>query len=150
MQRSKSIVPPWIDSISSAALHASCLSEYLTSGPDLDQPARTFFDLQRVIVDAAWQTSAVPDLALPHVGAPRTLVSRASEAYANMLLDATVTDLERRCSGRARELHRSLVEVHAAVLAVHGADPQHVWDRRQALDTELEQLATVEFQLDRR
>ncbi len=65
-------------------------------------------------------------------------------------LDATVADLERRCSGRARELHRSLVEVHAAVLAVHGADPQHVWARRQVLDTELEQLATVEFQLDRR
>lgn len=84
--------PIYGQGISSAALHASCLSEYLTSGPDLDQPARTFFDLQRVIVDAAWQTSAVPDLALPHVGAPRTLVSRASEAYANMLLDATVTD----------------------------------------------------------
>lgn len=86
--------PIYGQGMSSAALHASCLSEYLSSEPDLDRPARAFFDLQRVIVDAAWQTSAVPDLALPHVGAPRTAVSRAAEAYANMLIDATVTDVE--------------------------------------------------------
>lgn len=85
--------PIYGQGMSSAALHASCLSEYLTSGPDLDQPAREFFDLQRVIVDAAWQTSAVPDLALPHVDAPHTLASRAGGAYANMLIDGTVTDV---------------------------------------------------------
>ncbi len=84
--------PIYGQGMSSAALHASCLAEYLDSRPDLDRPARVFFDLQRVVVDAAWQTSAVPDLALPHVGAPRTLVSRAGEAYANLLIDATVTD----------------------------------------------------------
>ncbi len=86
--------PIYGQGMSSAALHASCLSEYLTSGPDLEQPARLFFDLQRVIMDAAWQTSAVPDLALPHVDAPRTLASRAGAAYATMLIDATVTDTE--------------------------------------------------------
>lgn len=85
--------PIYGQGMSSAALHASCLSEYLTSGPDLDRPARAFFDLQRVIVDAAWQTSAVPDLALPHVGARQTAMTRAGQAYANMLIDGTVTDV---------------------------------------------------------
>lgn len=85
--------PIYGQGMSSAALHASCLSEYLCSSADLNQPARAFFDLQRVVVDAAWQTSAVPDLALPHVDAPRPFGSRAGEAYAGMLIDATVTDL---------------------------------------------------------
>ena len=92
--------PIYGQGMSSAALHASCLSEYLVSGPDLDQPARTFFDLQRVIVDAAWQTSAVPDLALPHVDSRPTLMSRVGGAYASMLIDGTITDakLARRFS----------------------------------------------------
>lgn len=85
--------PIYGQGMSSAALHASCLSEYLTAGPDLDRSARAFFDLQRVIVDAAWQTSAVPDLALPHVGARQTALTRAGQAYANMLIDGTVTDV---------------------------------------------------------
>jgi len=85
--------PIYGQGMSSAALHASCLSEYLCSGPDLDRPARAFFDLQRVVVDAAWQTSAVPDLALPHVNAPRSFGSRVGQVYADMLVDATVTDV---------------------------------------------------------
>ena len=86
--------PIYGQGMSSAALHASCLSEYLTSRPDLDRPARTFFDLQRVIVDAAWQTSAVPDLALPHVESRDTLMSRIGGAYASMLIDGTITDVK--------------------------------------------------------
>ena len=35
--------------MSSAALHASCLSEYLCSGPDLDAPARHFLALQKLV-----------------------------------------------------------------------------------------------------
>jgi len=85
--------PIYGQGMSSAALHASCLSEYLWSGPDLNQPARDFFDLQRVVVDAAWQTSAVPDLAFPHVDAPRPLGYRVGQAYAGMLVDATITDV---------------------------------------------------------
>ena len=47
--------------MSSATLHASCLSEFLRSGPDFDTPARHFLELQKVIVEAAWQTSAASD-----------------------------------------------------------------------------------------
>lgn len=86
--------PIYGQGMSSAALHASCLSAYLCSQPDLDRPARDFFELQRVIVDAAWQTSAVPDLALPHVDAPRPFGTAAAQAFGNMLVDGTVTDVK--------------------------------------------------------
>jgi 2-polyprenyl-6-methoxyphenol hydroxylase-like FAD-dependent oxidoreductase len=49
--------------ISSAALHASCLSEYLSANPPLDRMATAFFDLQAVVVDAAWTMSAGDDAA---------------------------------------------------------------------------------------
>jgi 2-polyprenyl-6-methoxyphenol hydroxylase-like FAD-dependent oxidoreductase len=55
--------PVYGQGMSSAALHASCLSEFLRSEPDLDTPARHFFALQKVIVDAAWQTSTAGDAA---------------------------------------------------------------------------------------
>ena len=85
--------PIYGQGMSSAALHASCLSEYLCSHPDLNQPARSFYDLQRVVIDAAWQTSALPDLALPHVDAPRPRGTNLAQAYGNMLVDGTVTDV---------------------------------------------------------
>ncbi|MFH9089909.1 FAD-dependent oxidoreductase [Streptomyces sp. NPDC017673] len=53
--------PVYGQGMSSAMLHASCLSEYLCGEPDLDMPARHFFALQHVVVDAAWQTSATAD-----------------------------------------------------------------------------------------
>jgi hypothetical protein len=56
--------------MSSAALHASCLSEYLRSDPDLARPAHEFFALQKVVVDAAWDVSTTADLTLPHVDGP--------------------------------------------------------------------------------
>lgn len=62
--------PVYGQGMSAAALHASALSEYLGSGPDLARPARKFFTLQKVVVDAAWETSALADLALPHVDGP--------------------------------------------------------------------------------
>jgi hypothetical protein len=46
----------------SAALHASCLSEYLRGGPDLSLPAREFFALEQVVVDAAWDVSTAADI----------------------------------------------------------------------------------------
>lgn len=50
--------------ISSAALHASCLSDYLVlAGPQLSRPATEFFDLQAVVTDAAWTHSAGADAA---------------------------------------------------------------------------------------
>lgn len=49
--------------MSSAALHASCLSDYLTGGPELNRAATGFFTLQSVVTDAAWTLSAGPDAA---------------------------------------------------------------------------------------
>lgn len=62
--------PVYGQGMASAALQASCLSEYLRSGPDLSTPAREFFALQKVVVDVAWGTAYGADLALPHVSAP--------------------------------------------------------------------------------
>ena len=55
--------PVYGQGMSSAALHASCLSEYLAGAPDLTGPATEFFDLQGVVVDAAWAISAGSDAA---------------------------------------------------------------------------------------
>jgi 2-polyprenyl-6-methoxyphenol hydroxylase-like FAD-dependent oxidoreductase len=55
--------PVYGQGISSAALHASCLAAYLESAPALGEPAAMFFDLQRVVVDAAWQISTAGDAA---------------------------------------------------------------------------------------
>jgi 2-polyprenyl-6-methoxyphenol hydroxylase-like FAD-dependent oxidoreductase len=55
--------PVYGQGISSAALHASCLSQYLTGDPALGQPAAEFFALQEVVVDAAWTISAGGDAA---------------------------------------------------------------------------------------
>ena len=55
--------PVYGQGMSSAALHASCLAAYLGSDADLDQAAHTFFDLQQVVVDAAWAISAGGDTA---------------------------------------------------------------------------------------
>ena len=55
--------PIYGQGMSSAALHASCLSSYLTADADLDIAARDFFDLQGIVVDAAWAVSAGGDSA---------------------------------------------------------------------------------------
>jgi 2-polyprenyl-6-methoxyphenol hydroxylase-like FAD-dependent oxidoreductase len=53
--------PGYGHGVSSAALHACCLAEYLRTAPDLTCPARAFFELQRVVADAAWQLSTSDD-----------------------------------------------------------------------------------------
>jgi 2-polyprenyl-6-methoxyphenol hydroxylase-like FAD-dependent oxidoreductase len=55
--------PIYGQGMSSAALHASCLSSYLTAGPDLGSAARDLFRLQAMVVDAAWSISAGGDSA---------------------------------------------------------------------------------------
>ncbi|MFJ4467615.1 FAD-dependent oxidoreductase [Streptomyces sp. NPDC089424] len=55
--------PVFGQGMSSAALHASCLSDYLRSDPDLNAPARRFMDLQKVVVEAAWGFSTRADAA---------------------------------------------------------------------------------------
>ncbi|WIX80267.1 FAD-dependent monooxygenase [Amycolatopsis carbonis] len=55
--------PIYGQGISSAALHASCLSAYLRGEPDQATPAEEFFRLQEVVVDAVWAVSASGDQA---------------------------------------------------------------------------------------
>jgi len=84
--------PIYGQGMSSATLHASALSEYLRSRPDLDAPARRFFALQRVVVDAAWQISTAADLARPDVTGPYPRGYRLSTWFAEQIADASVTD----------------------------------------------------------
>ncbi|GAA1214527.1 FAD-dependent monooxygenase [Pseudonocardia alaniniphila] len=58
--------PVYGQGLSSAALHASCLAAYLQSSPHLTAPARSFFAMQRVVVDAAWEISTAADKARHH------------------------------------------------------------------------------------
>ncbi|MER5219253.1 NAD(P)/FAD-dependent oxidoreductase [Streptomyces flaveus] len=55
--------PVYGQGMSCAALQASCLSSYLTGDPDLESAATEFFDLQQLVVDAAWTVSAGGDAA---------------------------------------------------------------------------------------
>ena len=109
--------PIYGQGMTSAMLHASCLSAYLRgeaadvlnahdtqgtngsngssgSGPDLNLPAKPYFDLVRIVVDAAWQTSTFPDLALPHVPGPYPRGYRLAKRMSEALLAGSVVDPE--------------------------------------------------------
>jgi 2-polyprenyl-6-methoxyphenol hydroxylase-like FAD-dependent oxidoreductase len=58
-----SFSPIYGQGMSSAALHGSCMSQYLAAGPDLHAPAAGFFELQQVVTDAAWAISTGADAA---------------------------------------------------------------------------------------
>jgi 2-polyprenyl-6-methoxyphenol hydroxylase-like FAD-dependent oxidoreductase len=55
--------PIYAQGMTAAALHASCLSEYLRTEPVPGRPTTAFFDLARLVVDAAWMISAGADAA---------------------------------------------------------------------------------------
>ncbi|NGM11504.1 FAD-dependent oxidoreductase [Verrucosispora sioxanthis] len=85
--------PVYGQGITAAALHAACLASYLRSRPDLGLPARHFFALQKVVVDAAWSISTSADLALPHVDGPYPRGYRLSSWVSRQIIAATVTDV---------------------------------------------------------
>ncbi|MFF5214540.1 FAD-dependent oxidoreductase [Micromonospora sp. NPDC000442] len=85
--------PVYGQGITAAALHAACLSHYLRPGPDLGLPARHFFALQKIVVDAAWSISTSADLALPHVDGPYPRGYRFSSWVSRQIVAATVTDV---------------------------------------------------------
>lgn len=84
--------PVYGQGMTSATLHASCLSSYLRSGPALDRPAKEYFDLVRVVVDAAWRTSTFADLELPHVDGPYPKGYRLAKQMGGMQLKASMSD----------------------------------------------------------
>jgi 2-polyprenyl-6-methoxyphenol hydroxylase-like FAD-dependent oxidoreductase len=53
--------PMYGQGMSAAALHGSCLAEYLQAGDHPAGPAAGFFALQKVVTDAAWAMSAGAD-----------------------------------------------------------------------------------------
>lgn len=80
--------------MSSAALHASCLSLWLRSQPDFTIPASDFFALQQVVVDAAWDISTSADLALSHVDGPYPRGYRLSKWIGGQIAAASATEPE--------------------------------------------------------
>lgn len=84
--------PIYGQGMTSATLHASCLSAYLRSDPPLDQPAREYFDQVRVVVDAAWQVSTFADLELPHVDGPYPRGYRLTKWISGMVFTAAGLD----------------------------------------------------------
>ncbi|MEV4756176.1 FAD-dependent monooxygenase [Micromonospora sp. NPDC049559] len=85
--------PIYGQGMTSAMLHASCLSAYLRSGPSpLDGPAWAYFRLVRVIVDAAWQLSTFADIALPHVDGPYPRGYRVTKWFSDQMFRASMTD----------------------------------------------------------
>jgi 2-polyprenyl-6-methoxyphenol hydroxylase-like FAD-dependent oxidoreductase len=86
--------PVYGQGMTSAALHASCLSSYLRGGPQLDEPAREYFDKVRVVVDAAWQVSTIADLALPHVDGPYPPGYKLISKLGDMVLAMSAIDPE--------------------------------------------------------
>lgn len=87
--------PVYGQGMSSAALHASCLSEYLRSQPDLDGPARHFLDLQQVVVEAAWQLSTGADaVRLGVAPEPATEEQRRIGWAVQQVMAAAVHDVE--------------------------------------------------------
>jgi 2-polyprenyl-6-methoxyphenol hydroxylase-like FAD-dependent oxidoreductase len=84
--------PIYGQGMSSAAMHASALSLYLRSAPDLATAATGFFALQKVVVDAAWGFSTSADLARPSVPSEGHHVGRISTWVSGQIVAASVTD----------------------------------------------------------
>jgi 2-polyprenyl-6-methoxyphenol hydroxylase-like FAD-dependent oxidoreductase len=84
--------PIYGQGMTSAALHASCLSAYLRSGPSLDKPARAYFEQVRVVVDAAWQVSTFADLELPHVNGPFPRGYRLVKWFSGLIFQGAAVD----------------------------------------------------------
>lgn len=85
--------PIYGQGMTSAALHASCLSAYLRSGPSLrEEPARSYFEAVKVVVDAAWQVSTFADIELPHIDAQYPRGYRLIKWCSDLILRASMTD----------------------------------------------------------
>jgi 2-polyprenyl-6-methoxyphenol hydroxylase-like FAD-dependent oxidoreductase len=84
--------PIYGQGMASATLHASCLEMFLSGRPDLAQPAREFFALQKVVVDAAWGMSTSADLSRPSVPGARPRGHRFTSWLGDRIQRATVTD----------------------------------------------------------
>lgn len=80
--------------VSSAALHAACLSDYLASDPDLALPGQRFFASQKVATDAAWGLSASADAVRTDIlqGVERSEELQRQRSAMEQLMQAARTD----------------------------------------------------------
>ncbi|HEY4022390.1 MAG TPA: FAD-dependent monooxygenase [Pseudonocardiaceae bacterium] len=86
--------PVYGQGMTSAMLHASCLSAYLHENPSPAQPAKSYFDRVRVIVDVAWQLSTFADLSLPHVNGPYPRGYKLLRWFTGVVFRAAAVDPE--------------------------------------------------------
>ena len=84
--------PIYGQGMSAAALHASCLSDYLCGTSDATGAATRFFELQKVIVDAAWDLSTQSDAVRLETARP-PLPVRLRRALIDQVLAAAVVDV---------------------------------------------------------
>ena len=85
--------PVYGQGMTSAMLHASCLSAYLHAPhTSLREPASGYFEQVKVVVDAAWQVSTFADLELPHVDGPYPRGYRLIRWVGRLLFELAVTD----------------------------------------------------------
>ncbi|TDN90803.1 FAD-dependent oxidoreductase [Microbacterium sp. BK668] len=84
--------PIYGQGMSAAALHASCLSEYLRGPSDPTGMATRFFELQKVVVDAAWDLSTQADAQRLETARP-PLPIRLRRAVVDQVLAAAVVDV---------------------------------------------------------
>ncbi|GAA1315660.1 FAD-dependent oxidoreductase [Pseudonocardia xinjiangensis] len=114
--------PVFGQGMSSAALHASCLSEYLRSDVDRTAAAREFFALQKVVVDAAWDVSTAGDAARLGIRPPQTAKARVQRWVLGQVFAAADRDVEVATAVRAvgfMTAHpRSLAAPHVVARAV--------------------------------
>jgi hypothetical protein len=62
-------------------------------------------------------------------------------------LDRVAAELEQRCQTRGIELHRSIIEVFTTLNVLRHLEPEMVLQRHEALESDLEQLSMLDFQL---
>jgi 2-polyprenyl-6-methoxyphenol hydroxylase-like FAD-dependent oxidoreductase len=123
--------PLYGQGMSSAALQASCLSAYLDGAPDLADPAREFFALQRIVIDAAWATSTAGDRARLRMQMPpkrQPLTSRANAWLTNQVLTATMFDpvvAERFVAVTHMRIHPQLLATPEIIVRAVAANLRH-------------------------
>lgn len=90
--------PIYGQGMTSAALHAAALGDYLASGAPPHEPAGAYFRRLRPVIDSVWTLSTTADFRLPHVTGDRPrglwLANRVNDLYARASLrDADVHGL---------------------------------------------------------
>ncbi len=131
--------------------------------PRLDRPAmngiRSLAELALPVGDPAFDPPTVPAWApTSDPGDPRAVAHAtyrawlvATEAFLRVDTDETLNriadELEQRCQTRGIELHRSIIEVFTTLNVLRHLEPEMVLQRHEALQSDLEQLQTLDFHL---